>query len=347
MSVASRTSVGFPFHPATGTCPVVSVVIVNYNGKHYLDDCLHALETQTYPRDQFEVVLVDNGSQDGSVEHVRQHYPWVRLTALDRNLGFAGGNNEGFRQAHGELIALLNNDTVVDRHWLAELVASLSEDERIGMVTSKILFKHDPTRINNVGLLLYADGHGADRGFRQPDAGQFDEPADVFGACGASLLLRRQLLRDVGDFDERLFMYYEDLDLAWRARIRGWNIRYAPRSVVYHVHCGSSGEWSPFFLYYVERNRVLVNAKNAPPRQAFRVLASFCWRTLRKCFRVLVMKDRTPLDRAHAMAYLRALASLGLELPLALVKRISIRLLRRNVPDTRFAHLVDPPPVKR
>src|SRR5205814_8694645 len=119
-----------------------------------------------------------------------------------------------------------------------------------------------------------------------------DEPAEVFGACGASVLLRRAMLDDVGFFDERLFMYCEDLDLAWRARSRGWRFRYTPRSVVYHVHCGSSGEWSPFPLYYAERNPVFVNLKNAPLGLALRSLAVFAAKSLRMWYWVLTFQER-------------------------------------------------------
>src|SRR5204863_2364052 len=139
--------------------------------------------------------------------------------------------------------------------------------------------------INSAGLNLYRDGRGGDRGFREPDDGQYDEPAEVFGACGASVLLRRAMLDDVGFFDERLFMYCEDLDLAWRARSRGWRFRYTPRSVVHHVHCGTSGEWSPFFIFYAERNGVLVNLKNASWLQLARAVIGFGGRGAKNWFR--------------------------------------------------------------
>src|SRR5205823_2497072 len=134
----------------------------------------------------------------------------------------------------------LNNDTRVDPDWLKALVEALQRDQSLGAVTSKILLKGEPKRIHSAGLCLYRDGRGGDRGFRQADVGQYDEPAEVFGGCGASVLYRRSMLDDVGLLDERFFVYYEDLDLAWRARLRGWKFAYEPKSVVYHVHCGSS-----------------------------------------------------------------------------------------------------------
>jgi GT2 family glycosyltransferase len=324
--------------------PFVSIIIVNYNGKRYLDDCLASLAAQSVPCERWEAILVDNGSTDGSAEYVRRHFPWVRLVARVKNGGFAQGNNEGIRHAQGELIALLNNDTVVDPHWLAELIRGIESDSRIGAVTSKILLKNEVGRINSAGLNLYQDGRGGDRGFRQPDQGQFDEPAEVFGACGASVLLRRAMLDDIGGLDERFFMYYEDLDLAWRARLRGWAIRYTPRSIVYHVHCGTAGEWSPFFLFHVERNRVFVNLKNAPARLALRSLAVFAARAVRKWFRVATLRDRSALDRRQAWMYVPSGLSLLVALPEMLWKRYLIRTLRRKVSDRALASLMSPPP---
>src|SRR5438128_1461134 len=151
--------------------PFVSIIIVNYNGRRYLDDCLPALLKQIYPRERWEVVLVDNASTDGSVDHVRAQYPWVRLIPMRTNLGFAGGNNEGFRHCRGEFIALLNNDTVVTPGWLEALVEELGQDPQLGGCTSKMLFRDEPGTINSAGLNLYRDRRGGDRGFRQPDAG--------------------------------------------------------------------------------------------------------------------------------------------------------------------------------
>jgi GT2 family glycosyltransferase len=335
-----QTTGARPPIPVRPRRPLVSVIVVNYNGKRYLDDCLSSLAAQDYPRDRYETIVVDNGSSDGSVATIRARFPTVRVIPLRHNRGFAAANNEGFRQAKGEYLALLNNDTLVDRHWLSGLVDAIGTEPTIGATTSKILFKDDPSRINNVGLMLYPDGSGADRGYRQRDEGQFDEPAEVFGACGASVLLRRAMLEDVGCFDECLFMYYEDLDLFWRARMRGWKVRYTPQSVVYHVHCGSSVEWSPFFHYHVERNRVLVNWKNAPLGQAGHVLASFSWRALRKWARVAMGTDRTSQDWGHALAYGRAALSLLVNLPRMSLKRWYIRRRRRTVPDRAFAHLI-------
>jgi GT2 family glycosyltransferase len=319
------------------TAPFVSVIVVNYNRKHFLRDCLESLADQTYPLDRREVILVDNGSSDGSAEYVREQFPWVRLVSLSRNWGFAKGNNIGLRHARGELIALLNNDAVAEPGWLAALTGALRQGSAIGAVTSKIVFLHQPGVINSAGLNLYRDGRGGDRGFRQPDRGQFDEPAEVFGACGASMLVRRAMLDDVGFFDETFGMYYEDLDLAWRGRLRGWRFHYTPEAVAHHVHCGTSGEWSPFFLYHVERNRVFASIKNGRPRLALRTMAVFCARAVRKWLRVGTFMERDAVSRRQALAYIPAGLSLAWHLPEMLCKRLQIRLLRSRVPDRSLA----------
>jgi GT2 family glycosyltransferase len=327
------------------TPPFVTIIIVNYNGERFLDKCLAAVHAQTYPSDRREVIVVDNGSRDDSLSCLAK-YPGVRLIAAERNWGFARGNNEAFRQSRGELIALLNNDTVADPRWLEASVEALAGDPTIGGMASKILLRDEPGIINSTGLTLYRDGRGGDRGYREPDRGQFDQTTEVFGGCGASVLLRRALLDDVGFFDERFFMYYEDLDLAWRAHLRGWRFAYAPRSVVHHVHCGTSGEWSPFFLYHVERNRVFVSLKNAPWLLAARSLAVFTARAARKWYRVLALRDRSARDRRQALAYVRAALSLVRHLPAMLWQRLRIRTLQRIAPDRAFAHLIATPPAR-
>lgn len=327
-----------------GAPPEVTVVVVNFNGRHYLGECLASLEAQTLPRRSWEAILVDNGSTDGSADYVRSAFPWMRLLQASRNLGFARANNAAFRQARGRFLALLNNDTAADAGWLEGLLEALEAEPGAGGAASKIVFRDRPDLINSAGLNLYADGRGGDRGFRQPDDGRFDQPAEVFGACAAGVLLRRELLEDVGDFDERFFVYYEDLDLAWRARLRGWRFVYAPRSLVRHVHCGTSGEWSPFFVYHVERNRALVALKNAPALVAARSLAVFWARAARKWARVLALQDRQPADRGQALAYAAAGASLLALTPEMLWKRFVIRVWRRRVADGALAPLISPPP---
>src|SRR5207249_460519 len=144
--------------------PFVSIVVVNFNGERFLDECLDSLEKQSYPRERRELIVVDNGSSDGSARKIREQFARVRLVSMPTNLGFAQGTNEGIRAAHGDLIALVNNDTSADPRWLEALVEEIGRHPTAGGVTSKILFKDEPGIINSAGLNLYRDGRGGDRG---------------------------------------------------------------------------------------------------------------------------------------------------------------------------------------
>ena len=239
----------------------VSVIVLNWNGKKYLPECLDSLGSQTL-RD-FEVVLVDNGSSDGSTDFVRERYPWVRLVALQENTGFAEGNNRGLKESTGEYVVTLNNDTRVMPDFLAELVRSAEADPRVGMSAAKMRNYFESDRIDAVGLKIGSNGLGYNIGVGETDAGKYDGVA-VFGPCGGAALYRRAMLDDVGFFDPDFFAYYEDFDLAWRGRLAGWQCAVAPRAVVYHVHSATSGEWSPFKVYQTHRNKWYVIIKNWP-----------------------------------------------------------------------------------
>lgn len=307
--------------------PLVSIIIVNYNGKKFLRDCMGSLAGLDYPEDRREIIIVDNASSDGSCELIRAEYPEVRLMVNGQNLGFAGGNNVGIRAARGELIALLNNDTVVHKDWLIELVKPALDDPLAGIVTSKMLFRDRPTIINNAGSIVLPNGWGSDRGFNQVDQGQFDLMEEVFAACGASMLVRKSTFDDIGLFDESFFCYYEDTDLSWRARLRGWKIVYNPRSIMYHVHSGTSIEWSEFFTFHVLRNRQFVLLKNAWFGLFFRSLKDF----LKHTFYDSGLIGRKRRREAAVKNYynfgirMRVLGSFISALPSLLGKRIGIR----------------------
>ncbi|HEV3146113.1 MAG TPA: glycosyltransferase family 2 protein [Gemmataceae bacterium] len=324
--------------------PLISVVVVNYNGRTHLADCLASLEQQCFPRDDYEVIVVDNASVDGSVTWIAAQHPWVKTIALSQNIGFARGNNLAVQQARGKFIAFLNNDAVARPNWLREAITALEASPQIGGVASKICFRQNPKILNSTGLVLYRDGRGGDRGFRQEDRGQFENADEVFGPCGAAMVVRRELLDDLGGFDERLFLYYEDLDLAWRARLRGWKFHYCPKAVVQHVHCASSGEWSPTFCFYVERNRALVNCKNAPPRMAAKTAVGLFLRVTRAWWRIASGGSRHAFQPAHGIAYLRAAASFLLLLPRYLRERRDIRGKQRRVSDSDLARFLTKPP---
>ncbi|MGQ0601488.1 MAG: glycosyltransferase family 2 protein [Anaerolineales bacterium] len=240
---------------------LVSVVVVNWNGCAHLQKCLTALARQTYA--PVEICVVDNGSTDDSVAWTRAHFPAVQLIQNANNVGFAAANNQGLRQTRGEFVALLNNDAWPEPDWLAQLVAALERQPRVGMAASKMLFAHAPQVINSTGIGLDRAGIAWDR-----DGGRLDvdvrDGNEVFGPCAGAALYRRTLFDQVGEFDESFFAYLEDVDLAWRARWLGWEATYEPTARVYHVHSGTALEGSPLKTYWLSRNKLCLLTKNYP-----------------------------------------------------------------------------------
>jgi GT2 family glycosyltransferase len=294
--------------------PFTSVLIVNYNGARHIARCLEGLEQQTIPRNKFEVIVVDNGSRDGSAEIVADDFPWVRLIRSKKNLGFAEGNNLARTYASGTVIVLLNNDTEPDPYWLEELLREIDPNEP-AIVASKLVFDSDPREVNSGGLTLLRDGRGTDAGFRQRDDGRFERGGPVFAGCGAAVAI--PLAPGEPVFDRGYFAYYEDLDLGWRSRLAGRPTRLAPRSVVRHVHGAAAGEKSPLFTFLVERNRALTAVRNADPFLAV-------WSGLVLAAKV-IRAAMKPHDWRHGLAVLKAAGSYLIRLPAALVSRYQIR----------------------
>lgn len=218
----------------------VAVIVVNWNGKRFLDDCLTALEKQTYPN--FEVTLVDNGSTDGSVDFVRDRFPWVRIIGLPENKGFSAANNRAIRQALSEgaqYVALLNNDTKADERWLEEMVRIMEPEKSVGICASKMLRMDAPHILDSAGH-AFKWGRIFERGHGEKDARQYDDQLDIVGACAGACLYRKEMLQEIGLFDEHYGSYYEDAELSWRAHSRGWRARYVPESVVLHHRGGTT-----------------------------------------------------------------------------------------------------------
>jgi GT2 family glycosyltransferase/glycosyltransferase involved in cell wall biosynthesis len=243
----------------------VSTVIVNHERRDLLQRCLESLETASRAvEDPTEIIVVDNGSRDGSVELVQEHFPDVRVVGLRRNEGFAGGVSRGIAAAHGEWIAVFNNDTTIEPDALALMLEAGRAHPRVGAVAAQMRFAERRDVLNSAGLELDRLGIAADRlvGTRVDDLSE-REPYEVFGASGGAAIFRRRMLEEVGGFDETFFAFFEDADLAWRAQAQGWHALYAPRAVVYHHHSATAGHGSPVKLYLVGRNRVRTLAKNA------------------------------------------------------------------------------------
>lgn len=242
--------------------PEVSVIVVNWNGKHFLEVCLTALRRQTF-RD-FETLLVDNASADGSVEFVRERFPEVRVLALDVNAGFAAANNAAYEQARGEWIVLLNNDTEADEHWLEAIHAASQAFPRAGSFASKMLLFDDRKRIDNCGFAVTTAGTAVDLGRDEPDGPAWAEPRKVFGACGGAAAYRRSMLDAVGFLDPEFFMTFEDLDLSFRGQLQGYECVFIPRAIVYH-RLGATRKRNPAQdVFFSQRNIELAYLKNMP-----------------------------------------------------------------------------------
>jgi GT2 family glycosyltransferase len=250
--------------------PLVSIVIPNWNGKKFLQGCLDSLLDQTYQN--LEIVLVDNGSKDGSVEFIEERYPKIKLIKFEVNTGFSVAVNRGITDSKGELVALLNNDTISDPRWMEELVKAMAEHPEIGSAGCKMLGYEDKTLLDGAGDGYRRGGLPGRIGHREKDIGQFDAPRYILGACGGAAIYRRAMLDDIGLLDEDYFAYLEDVDLGLRAQSAGYKCFYVPTAIVYHLGCGTTGSgYSPLVVKLSSQNNINTIVKNIP----FPLLAKF------------------------------------------------------------------------
>jgi O-antigen biosynthesis protein len=447
--------------------PFVSIVIVNYNGAHYLPTCLESLEQQNYPRDHFETIVSDNGSVDSSIKLLEEKYPWVKIIQNKKNLGFSKGNNRAIKQAQGEMLVLLNNDTAPEPGWLSQLVSTALNYPDAGIITGHLLLFYDELDVQlettlaqssggshnpgiriyavesgtprgvpqylegfygwevdrngqryrrcqdkavlgipvplktgdvnvmlslsghqmtepqvtlnikigsrvltkfkisksgqdkyefilpenerhlavpieqNTGSIIFTNGMGRDRGtfsknnevFYEKEHGQYSHIEEVFAGCGASLLIRRAVIKEIGFLDESFFMYYEDTDLCWRARLRGWSVLYSPGARIRHIHCGTTTEWSPFFQYLTERNRLAMVFKNGAKLQVIRTWGGFIIKSFRNGLDMLSKIIQRQIDwRRNAKMMLidaHVLITLFWWLPRLIFQRINIQTTKK------------------
>ncbi len=244
--------------------PAVSVVVVNWNRRALLERCLESLRNQSFQ--DFELIVVDNGSTDGSPQWVAEAWPAATVIVNADNRGFCEANNQGIRAGSAPLVALLNNDAEAEPGWLASLVETMETAPDIGMVASKIVSFDDPGVIDKLGHLIYPDGQNRGRASGVRDHGQFEQVEEVSWPDGAAALYRRAMLDEIGLFDEDFFAYADDADLGLRGRLAGWRCLYAPGAVVRHRLGSTLGRLSKRRLYLVERNRVWLVAKLYPVR---------------------------------------------------------------------------------
>jgi len=246
---------------STNNCtPSVSIIIVNYNGKQFLNDCLHSVLQTDYPN--YEVILIDNGSSDGSAEyitHMFKDYPRITIALLDKNYGFSEGNNRGssFINKKSKYIVFLNNDTKVEKSWLKELVNVMELDKNIGVAQAKLLIMNKNRVIDCAGALISRIGQVISCGYGQKDLGQYDCIREIFYAKGAAMIVRRNLWQVLKGFEPLFFFYWEDADFCWRVRLMGYKIVFIPNSIVYHA---SKATISKYYFssvsFYDSRNRI-------------------------------------------------------------------------------------------
>ena len=308
----------------------ISVVIPNWNGAHLLPTCLDSLQRQSHV--EREMIVVDNASQDGSLELLARDFPPVQVIALPRNLGFTGACNAGIRASHGEFVALLNSDTEADEHWLAEVVAAFERHPEAGLVASKMLLFDRRDTLHTAGDLYRLDGVPGNRGVWQRDEGQFDREEYVFSACGGSAAYRRTMLDQIGLLDDDFFFSCEDIDLSWRAQLAGWKCIFAPKAIVYHKLAATGG--GPTASFYDGRNMIWVIAKNYPGS-----LWKHHWRDVMRAQLRIAGQALHAWRGAAARARLRGQLAGLLGLPKMLCKRHALQAARR-VSDDDLSHIL-------
>ena len=249
--------------PTSGTDPGFSVIVVNWNGRHLLGECLDSVLCQQ--EGFLEIIVVDNGSTDGSANYVRERYGnRVRLVELARNEGWAGGNNRGIETARGEHLLLLNNDACLEGEFFHHLREGIARHPDAGMYSTRILDYYDRSQVDNTGHVIFQDGTARGRSRLKKDGPEFDREAEVLCPSGAAGVYSRKLIDRVGPVDERYFAYGEDTELGIRARKAGFSCYYIPEAVVYHKYSATGGAYTPKKIYLVERNRVWTLLKLFP-----------------------------------------------------------------------------------
>jgi len=301
---------------------LVSIVVVNFNGKHHLEELFESIEEQGL--DNLEIILVDNGSGDGSIDWTKEYWPDVNIVSNGKNNGFAEGNNIGIAASKGDYIFLVNNDTKLEKGCIQELVKMADEKPKVGAVIPKLRLYDLPNFINAIGNRVSSSGWGSDNYIGHLDIGQFDNIEEVFSACFGAVLLSRSALEEVGPLDKAYKFYYEDSDWSFRARIRGLKIYLAPKAIVYHKFNASMKARSyDFKLYLLVGNRIRFALKNLSIRPALSFTRNYLKEDIRNFLGAL--------RRFHFVrmaTYIKAWARIMIMLPGILFLRMSIQKSR-------------------
>jgi GT2 family glycosyltransferase len=240
----------------------VTIIIPNYNGSKYINNCLDSLLAQSFK--QFQIVFVDNASKDDSVEIVKTYFHKVKLIQLTENYGFSKAVNEGIKVSDSKFVVLLNNDTVVEKDWLKNLVACIEEDKKIFSCCSKMIRHNERDKIDDAGDEYTILGWALKRGDGAP-AEKYNEDKEVFSCCAGAAIYRRETFNVIGAFDENFFAYLEDVDISYRAKIYGYKNIYCSNAIVYHIGSATSGsKYNRFKIRIASRNNIYVLYKNMP-----------------------------------------------------------------------------------
>lgn len=325
--------------------PLVSVVIVNYNGKRFLKDCLKSLKDSNYKN--LEILLVDNGSSDDSLKYVKRYFPKIHIIELKDNIGFAGGNNIGIRRAKGKYILLLNNDTRADKNFINELVNVFERDAGIGAAQSKLLMMDDTSLLDSVGAFQTPTGFLYHYGYAKKNTKKYEKQITLYSAKGACMMLRNEALKKVlidGDvFDSRYFAYFEETDLCHRIWLAGYRVVFAPRSIIFHKMGATSRQMdNDFVQFHSFKNRIHSYIKNYSSLSLLRMLPIH----LAVCFFYffyMFASNRKPVAFAIARAVSWNIVNLTDTLR---KRRVVQKMIRKQEDHAFFPKIVKHPPIQ-
>lgn len=316
--------------------PLVSVIVLNYNGKRHLETCFSSIKKTKYPN--FETIMVDNGSSDSSVDFVRRMFKWVKIVANKENLGFTEGNNIGYENSKGKYVVLLNNDTAVDPMWVSEMVKVLEKDGKIGACACKVNLFSNRNLFNSAGIELDIYGFALSRGLPsrnnyEKDAGQYDKIEEVFSSYGAAMMIRRSAIQEVGLFNPDYKMWFEEIDFCWRLRLAGYKVFYTPKAVVYHklFSTRKTAVFSKNQKFFLERNRLRTMIQNYSLEMLVKILPFYTLLKLSELSLYLIFRKKD-----DAVAILNAFFSNLKSLPSIVREREHVQRKIRKIPDSEL-----------
>ena len=304
---------------------MISIVIPTYNGLQHLKSCFDSLLNQSYK--EFNIILVDNGSGDGTIEFVSKGYPMIEIIKLDTNTGFAHAVNEGIKHSLKDkninYVLLLNNDIECEKNFLEEMIKGFISDE-VGSVACKMMNYYERNRIDDTGDFIKFKGSPYARGHGEIDIGQYDKPEFIFGACAGAALHKRGVFETVGFLDEDFFAYYEDVDFSLRSQLSGFKCYYNPKAVCYHKRGATSGYSSGWQTELCEKNLVILRLKNYPASFLIKLMPYFFVVRIRRYFGFL-RNHPFRIFKSAVKGYLRGLFGI----PKSLRKRIKVQRLKK------------------